>query len=26
LLDGDFPHRDAMREIADQNVERALGC
>lgn len=24
LLDGDFPHRDAMREIADQNIERAL--
>lgn len=24
LLDGDFPHRDAMREIADQNIERVL--
>ncbi|MEV6236464.1 phosphotransferase [Lentzea sp. NPDC051838] len=24
LLDGDFPHRDAMREIADHNIERAL--
>ncbi|MFJ5989152.1 phosphotransferase [Lentzea sp. NPDC092896] len=26
LLDGDFPHRDAMREIAEHNVERALVC
>lgn len=26
LLDGDFPHRDAMREIAEQNIERALTC
>lgn len=26
LLDGDFPHRDAMREIAEQNIERALLC
>lgn len=26
LLDGDFPHRDAMREIAEQNIERALRC
>ncbi|WP_211293957.1 aminoglycoside phosphotransferase [Lentzea kentuckyensis] len=26
LLDGDFPHRDAMREIADHNIERALSC
>ncbi|MGW4212350.1 phosphotransferase [Lentzea sp. NPDC004789] len=25
LLDGDFPHRDAMREIADHNIERVLG-
>ncbi|MET9229574.1 phosphotransferase [Lentzea sp. NPDC003310] len=24
LLDGDFPHRDAMREIAEHNVERVL--
>lgn len=24
LLDGDFPHRNAMQEIADQNIERAL--
>ncbi|KJK42180.1 hypothetical protein UK23_38450 [Lentzea aerocolonigenes] len=24
LLDGDFPHRAAMREIAEQNIERAL--
>lgn len=26
LLDGDFPHRDAMREIAEHNIERALLC
>ncbi|WP_313888215.1 phosphotransferase [Lentzea alba] len=26
LLDGDFPHREAMREIADHNIERALSC
>jgi hypothetical protein len=26
LLDGDFPHRDAMREIAEHNVERVLTC
>jgi hypothetical protein len=25
LLDGDFPHRDAMRDIAEQNIERVLG-
>ncbi len=25
LLDGDFPHRDAMREIAEHNIERTLG-
>ncbi len=24
LLDGDFPHRDAMREIAEHNIERTL--
>lgn len=24
LLDGDFPHRDGMRDIAEQNIERAL--
>ncbi|WP_346132158.1 hypothetical protein [Lentzea roselyniae] len=26
LLDGNFPHRDAMREIAEHNIERALLC
>ncbi|MFD5825562.1 phosphotransferase [Lentzea sp. NPDC060358] len=26
LLDGDFPHRDAMAAIAEDNVERVLGC
>ncbi|MEU0884582.1 phosphotransferase [Lentzea sp. NPDC005914] len=26
LLDGDFPHRDAMLEIAEQNIERVLLC
>lgn len=26
LLDGGFPHRDAMRAIAEHNVERALDC
>ncbi|MGI5506145.1 phosphotransferase family protein [Lentzea sp. CA-135723] len=26
LLDGDFPHRDAMREIAEHNIERVLAC
>jgi hypothetical protein len=26
LLDGDFPHREAMRAIAEHNVERALRC
>jgi hypothetical protein len=26
LLDGDFPHREAMLEIAEQNIERALLC
>ncbi|WP_394616964.1 aminoglycoside phosphotransferase [Lentzea sp. JNUCC 0626] len=26
LLDGDFPHRDAMRAIADHNIERVLTC
>ncbi|RAS65733.1 hypothetical protein C8D87_104284 [Lentzea atacamensis] len=26
LLDGDFPHRDAMRDIAEQNIERTLLC
>ncbi|HEX8867074.1 MAG TPA: phosphotransferase [Lentzea sp.] len=26
LLDGDFPHRDAMREIAEHNIERALSA
>ncbi|NKE62355.1 phosphotransferase [Lentzea sp. PSKA42] len=26
LLDGDFPHRDAMREIVEHNIERALLC
>ena len=26
LLDGDFPHRGAMREIAEHNVERVLTC
>lgn len=24
LLEGDFPHRDAMREIAEHNIERVL--
>ncbi|MEV6711670.1 hypothetical protein AB0M48_06425 [Lentzea sp. NPDC051208] len=26
LLEGDFPHRDAMREIAEHNVGRVLTC